>query len=114
MKNVFLTLGTSLVGFAAQASDVRICGQAGMAMFNSQNVFQCQMTTNTCQTQEFLNNEWFPSANGKCPTPLDAFTVCGMGGYEMQHPFSSDMVVGALSTCETRALSEMGWVRSGF
>lgn len=84
-----------------------------MAMFNSQNAFECHFSKSTCETQELLNKGYFPSATGKCPTQLAPMTMCGWGGAPMQHPTHPEMVVNSLSTCETNALREMGWIPTG-
>lgn len=109
MKMILTVLLLNLVTGIASADSNEFCGQAGRTLFNPENVTECMMTRNTCETRELLAAGWMPSANGKCALDKRSL-VCGMGGPVMMHPRDASLQIQTLSTCDTHALQVMGWI----
>lgn len=101
-----LTLASTMDAMALQ-----FCGQGGLAVFNSNNVYECVVTKNTCETDALLSQGWMPTANGECGNAQPSL-FCGMGGTEMQHPQDARWTLSTTNTCETDVLKARGWTQA--
>lgn len=110
MKSLLII--ASLVCIGGTASATSFCGMGGGAMFDTNNVYNCKVTLNTCETADLQSKGWAPSLNGQCPKAQPTTGICGMGISKMANPQNPKQFIYAMNTCEAKALSDMGFVQS--
>jgi hypothetical protein len=112
MKSLLMIASFVCAAVTASAAGPSFCGMGGGAMFDTNNVYNCKITLNTCETADLQAKGWAPSLNGKCPQAQPTTGICGMGITKMVNPQNPKQVIYAMNTCQSQALSDMGFVQS--
>lgn len=117
MKNVLFFTMALVLSQVSQAQistseSLTLCGPGGLAMFDSENVFDCKVTLNTCQTNDLKQKGWLTTATGTCPRPDRPLDRPCDDSFEqkMVNPATPSETLIVRNHCALERIMEMGWV----
>jgi hypothetical protein len=102
---IFSLIFLSSLIFSLNSHASMFCGQGGLALENQYG--ECQVTLDTCETQQLFSQGWTPPKTGKCGPEIEFRQFCGQAGTTLIN--HKGFKIRTRNTCETQKLIAQGW-----